>query len=64
MNDNIVNQGIQTLPRTVPENRGQLIRNILFADDVPANGVINIMVNIGNFIGKLHDTPLQRVRMP
>ena len=39
---------------------GQVLRNVLLADNLSADGVVDIMIVVGNLVGKPYDLPLKR----
>ena len=62
IDDNTVNQRIQTLLGIASECLTNLRRNIFFLHHQCTNRIINIMVNICNFIRKTHILTFQCMR--
>ena len=54
-----MNEMIQSLGGTAADHLTDVLRHIRFREDSSADGVIHIVMNIGNFIGKSDDLALQ-----
>ena len=61
--DNIPDQQVQSAFYAVSQHVGKSSRDVLLPEDLTADGVVDIMVDIGHLIGKPHHIALQRGRM-
>jgi len=63
LQDDIMDQQIQSFPHAVPQHIRVLFRKLIFGKNLCPDSIIDIMVNIGNLVRKAHDTSLQCRRM-
>ena len=60
--NDIVDQFVQTLPRCIAECFPQIRRNVFLRQDMTADRVIDIMIDISDLVRKTDDLSLQGMR--
>lgn len=57
-------QGIQPFSRRTAQDIPVFLRNIRLFQDSGPDGIVDIVIDIGDFIGEAHQLSLQRRRVP